>query len=290
MSEQTEVVDAADEILEGAVEVAEGVVQMARGFSGLALSGAFVAGAGVGGVLGYILCKRSLETKYSQTADEEIAEMRQHYAAKAKALDNETEKSSLENIIREKGYAPEIDNSRPPMAVEPPSAVVDRASEVSEEDVPSAEPEEEPAVPESRNIFRDAEEVGDDWDWHRERSNRSPLKPFVIHRDEREDQQTFDSTTFTYYEEDDVLCNEADEVLDRADRERIVGETNLGKFGHGSGDANAVYIRNPKLEMDIEVIRSPNSYAEEVHGFDPEPEPPILRHSQGRRRARFDDE
>jgi len=39
------------------------------------------------------------------------------------------------------------------------------------------------------------------------------------------------------------------------------------KFGHGSGDPNVVYIRNEQYTAEIELCRSPNSYAEEVHGF-----------------------
>jgi hypothetical protein len=108
----------------------------------------------------------------------------------------------------------------------------------------------------------------------------------VIHREERDEADAYDSVTFTYYEADDVICNERDEVIPEGDRERIFGEANLEKFGHGSGDATTVYIRNDQLEMDIEVIRSPNSYAEEVHGFEPE-----IKHSHRRReRTPSDDE
>jgi len=46
-----------------------------------------------------------------------------------------------------------------------------------------------------------------------------------------------------------------------------VGERNLNLFGHGSNDASVVYVRNDKLELIFEVVRSPNSFAEEVHGF-----------------------
>lgn len=279
----SEAVEASEEILEGANEVVEGVTQMARGFSGLALSGAFLFGAGVGGAAGYFLAKRQLEMKYRQIADDEIEEMRQHYYAKAVAAE---EKGDLEKIVKERGYAPETDDTKPPMAVTPPAAVAERAEEAREAEAETPEPE-------VRNVFA---EHGDnvvtpdeDWDWHKERRNRSPNRPYVIHLDEREEYDTYDGVTWTYYEEDDVLCNELDEVIDKDDRERIVGEANLNKFGHGSGDPTVVYVRNDKLEMVIEICQSPNSYAEEVHGFAP-PEPEI-RHSDRRRgRSAFDDE
>jgi hypothetical protein len=78
----------------------------------------------------------------------------------------------------------------------------------------------------------------------------------------------YDHVTLTYYEVDDVLCNERDEIVDPdRDRENLVGERNLNLFGHGSNDASIVYIRNDKLEIVFEVVKSPNSFAEEVHGF-----------------------
>lgn len=277
MSDQ---VDVADEILEGASEVADGVAHIARGFSGWALTGGFIAGAGLGGALGYFLCQRRLESKYNEQAAEEIAEMREHYRAKVKAHEGNADKGDLEDLVRERGYSPEP-HTEPPMAVTPPTAVVDRAEEA--QDDPEPMPKPEPVV---QNVFQDVPQVENNWDWHKERKNRSPVRPYVIHIDER-DETSYDEVTFTYYADDDVLCRETDEVIAENDRDRLVGEANLEKFGHGSGDPTVVYIRNDALEMDIEVCRSPNSYAEEVHGFEPE-----LRHSDRRHteRIRFDDE
>ena len=52
-------------------------------------------------------------------------------------------------------------------------------------------------------------------------------------------------------------------------------------------DPNTVYIRNPRLEVDYEVIRSEGTFAQEVHGFSGDD----LQHSERRRRRRrFDDE
>lgn len=288
MNEQVD--DAKDVILEGAAEVAEGVADIARGFSGLALSGAFVVGAAAGGALGYFICYRRMETKYSQLADQaasDVVAARQYYADKVVALENTQGKTNLEDIIRERGYTPEPEPGQPPMAVTPPAAVVEAAAD-DDGDVIESEAVEAPVV---RNIFRDvATDVKDadhDWDWQKEKQRRSPVRPYVIHIDEREEMPDYDGVTFTYYEDDDVVCNERDEVLDAEERERVLGEANLERFGHGSGDENAVYIRNDSLEIVFEVIKSPNSYAEEVHGFTP-PDPSELRHSH--RRVAFDDD
>lgn len=285
----SEEVGASEEILEGAEEVVEGVAQMARGFSGLALSGAFLFGAGVGGAVAYFITKHQLETKYRQIADDEIDEMRAHYHAKMVAAEN---KGSLEAIIKERGYAaePEIDE-KPPMAVTPPAVVVERAEEMAEEDEDEVfVAPETPEPPVNVNAFEqygdDVATPGEDWDWHKERRNRSPNRPYVIHIDEREEYDTYDGVTYNYYEEDDVLCNERDEVIGKDERDALVGEANLTKFGHGSGDPTVVYVRNDRLEMIMEICQSPNSYAEEVHGLEPDPE---LRHSN-RRRRQFDDD
>jgi hypothetical protein len=258
---------------------------------GLIVGGVLV-GVAAGGAAGYIFAKRQLETKYSQIAADEIAEMREHFYAKEVAREQEAGKGDLEDIVKSRGYATPPDEEEeataPPMAVTPPEAVVERAEEVRDEEAETPPAPEEDPAPETRNIFRDAppQVEPDEWDWHKERAQRSPLRPYIIHRDEREDNEAYDGVTYTYYEADDVVCNERDEVIGPEDRETIFGESVLEKFGHGSGDAAVVYVRNDKLEMDIEIVHSPNSYAEEVHGFEPE-----IKHSDRRRgRASFDDE
>src|SRR4051794_27200557 len=88
----------------------------------LALFGGFVVGAGLGGALGFYLTRLKLETKYNQIAEDEIADMRKHYRDKATALENTVAKPKLEELVRKEGYS-----SEPPMAVTPPTAVVDAA-------------------------------------------------------------------------------------------------------------------------------------------------------------------
>lgn len=301
MADATEIAEiAADGVADGMHVVSEEALaaeEYVRGMDrvGLAYLGlGLAAGAAIGAFVAFRIAHNQAEAKYSGIAAEEVAEMRQYYHDKMVALDSAKQKTDLEDIVRNRGYATDPEATEPPMAVTAPTTVVEAAREAAEEetvDTPekrrevienleAPEPEEE-----VRNIFREAEVV-DTWDEQKERRNRSPLTPYVIHRDERDEHDVYDSVTFTYYETDDVLCNERDEVIAGPERDTLIGEANLEKFGHGSGDASVVYIRNDKLEMDLEVVRSPNSYAEEVHGFDP---PPEIRHAH-RRRGSFDDE
>jgi hypothetical protein len=281
---------AADGVADGMHIVGEEALAAEKAVRGLerVQLGYLALGVAVGGAIGGFVAFRfaysKAETKYSQIAADEIAEMRDHYNNKALALENRVERTSLTELVKEQGYSSEDERSvDPPMAVTPPAAVVESATEEPDEVVEAETVSDNGEV---RNVFREAEVV-DTWDDHRERQKRSPLKPYVIHRDERDEQNAYDEVTFTYYEEDDVLCNELDEIVATGDRERLLGEKNLERFGHGSGDASIVYIRNDQLEMDFEVVRSPNSYAEEVHGLEPE-----IRHADRRHRgkARFDDE
>lgn len=289
MADATEI--AADGVADGMHIVAEealaaeeyvrGIERLQIGYIGLGV----VAGAAIGAFVAFRIAHNQAEAKYSGIAAEEVAEMRQYYHDKVVALDSSKQKTDLEDIVRERGYSVEEEApTEPPMAVTPPNAVVDAARDAADEEI-ETEVVDEDAEPEVHNVFEDAK-VDDTWDEFEERRRRSPLLPYVIHRDEREELDTYDDVTFTYFETDDVLCNERDEVIDPTERAKLIGEANLDKFGHGSGDASIVYIRNDELEMQFEVVRSPNSYAEEVHGVNP---PPEIQHAH-RRRGSFNDE
>lgn len=288
----TEVVaEVAEEIGDGAYSVADA----SRGASGHGLGlffGGLIVGGGLGAVGAYFATKKFLETKYSEIAAEDIAKMREHYQDKVTALEGQQTKPELEALVREKGYSPEV-QTQPPMAVTPPEAVIERAQEEEAESDPRPAPDasdtadaQEDQVREENVFDKNEPQAVDGWDYSTERSRRSPLRPYVIHIDEKgSTEDHYDDVTFTYYEADDVLCNESDEVIAGPDRENLIGEGNLNKFGHGSGDPSIVYIRNDRLETVIELVRSPNSYAEEVHGFQHSDDYP-----RPRRRQRFDDE
>jgi len=120
------------------------------------------------------------------------------------------------------------------------------------------------------------------WNYAAELESRTPNAPYVIHEDEyRESEHDYTQTTYTYWEGDDVLTDSDNQPI--VDRELTVGVANL-KWGHGSGDANVVFIRNDRLEVEAEVTRDPRSWEEEIQGLDGAEG--TLRHSYQSRPAR----
>lgn len=274
---QEAVADVADEVSEQVADFAEFTRQLNKVKIQFGLLGAAI-GATTASLIAFKVAYLNAERKYSALLEEEVEEMAEHYRAKGRALEAQAGKSDLASLVREKGYnSPEPEMSdAPPMAVQPPQAVLDA------EDARAGEPPDDSAMAVNevegangvrargeeavRNVFKEAQVIPE-WDRHAELRRRSPDRPYVVHVDERYEMEGYNEVTLTYYVADDVLCDERDEVVDPERRDDMVGEANLDRFGHGSNDPNIVYIRNDNLEILYEIVRSPNSYAEEVHGL-----------------------
>lgn len=253
------VVNEAAEVVSGevldAVEVAQAVID------GRSLAIGLAIGAGVGFAVGGLYISKRLRTEYEKIAEEEIAQMREHFHAKVIALE---EKPALDGLVKDLGYVPvageteggDRADQRPEVKPEPGAVntTVETVSETANVFQQEQPPEEE---------LGEGKEPNDGWDYQKEIAARSPDAPYVIHEDEQHE-RGYNEATFTYYEGDDVLADASDKILDN--REEIVGDC-IEKFGHGSSDPNVVYLRNEQLEVEIELCRSTGTYAEEVHGF-----------------------
>lgn len=250
-----------EEAVEAIVEATEDlVVNLTRVKVSYAALGA-AAGLTAGVIAGYAITRmimaQHMTDQVNAAVEEEFANLRAHFDAKEQARLGEENKpplTELENIVEERGYAPTTE-------------VHDEVQNAFEQDEPQPEPE-------------------DPWNQIVEQQNRGPIHPYIIHQDEHmANEDDYTQVTLTYFSGDDVLADERDTVI--AEPDVIVGLDNLQKFGHGSNDPNTVYIRNPRLEVDYEVIRSEGTFAQEVHGFSGDD----LQHSERRRRRRrFDDE
>lgn len=269
MAELNEVVA---EAAEGVAAEAMNVAAVSRALSGRSLTLGLVIGAAIGAGVTYLVTRRKFEKKYEEIAEEEISAMRDHFRARSVAREAKPPLEKLAETAEELGYASPVGpdpEPKPPVPVPPREVKPNKIHHALEEAQDRGGPDPQ-----------DLEE----WNWDIEKATRDHSVPYVIHFDER-GEADFDSLTYTYYEGDDVLCDEANNPLQG--REEIVGDHNLDKFGHGSGDPNVVYLRNDNLALEIELTRDPGSFQEEVHG---------IRHSEGgtqpypRRRSSSGDE
>jgi hypothetical protein len=257
-----------EEITEQVADQIEEVAEITRRLTGREM-GFLIAGTGVGIAVGfgvgYSIADRRLRTKYEKIAEQEVAEMREHYNKKLMASEN---KPSINELVKER-YSDEEQEA---------INEVEEAEEVEDKpvDAVASVVQERTTV----NVFE-----ADEWNYDRELASRVPGVPYIIHADEfQENEPQHTQVTVTYYQEDDVLADVRDEVVE--DQDAAVGLGNLGKWGYGSNDQNVVYVRNEELALDYEIVRDRGSYAEITAK--------TIRHSSTIRRRRsarrFDDE
>jgi hypothetical protein len=80
--------------------------------------------------------------------------------------------------------------------------------------------------------------------------------PYVIEPDTYHDENgIFDKETLTYYDGNDTLVTDEDEVLDI---NSTIGRENLDRFGEF--EDSTVFVRNEKLGMDFEVVYVEGEY------------------------------
>lgn len=238
---------AIDVVVEEVASNLEEVATATRSLNPTAV-GYFMAGTGFGFCLGfywgYKFNKEKIKAEAFKQSEEEVEKIREEYRQRTVAAQP---KPSAEEIIAERGY------DRP---LKPP--------------VPVTDPRSASSVPPTPRIIIDDRGVRNSdvgWNYPEEIQKRTPEQPYVIHQDEfREGIDGYSKVTYTYYAADDVLVDEENEhPLPHADL--IVGINNL-QFGHGSDDVDVVFVRNERLQIDMEICRSADSYEEKVLGIE----------------------
>lgn len=237
-----------------------------------------VGGVLIGTSIGFLVAKKILEKKYTKLAEEEIQAVRDIYYEKAVKLQQAhgstrvvSEKKSVEEILEERGYTPPTAEDQRYTDAE--QAAIDEANAAAARAEEAAERAEEIAETEVivTNVFH-AGEI-DEWDWDVEKTIREEGHnevPYVLHRDEYfANENGWEQMNLTFFEGDDVLADMHDTPVD--DQDAMVGLGNLSKFGHGSGDPNTVYVRNPELQLEIEIIHSDGKFSEQRRGIPVDP-------------------
>jgi hypothetical protein len=245
----------------------------------------FVGGLGLGLVGGYFFAKKRLETKYDKIAQEEIDEARDYYRA-AKAATEARLKAPITEVVEYLGYVKTEDTIG---TAESDAFKKREAAENLIDYHKKAVGEGEPAEEAVQGVFEAHPPSDHEWNMPAELMARkqNPDVPFVIHLDEFGELHDEDYTTvcYTWYYEDEILADERDEPIDNIDE--TVGLDNLQRFGHGSGNAHVVLVRNTETKTDIEISRSDGKYVDNVT--------PYLQHQyyqvekMRKRHERFDD-
>ena len=233
-----------EEVAEEVATNLEEVAHATRSINATAV-GYFIGGVALGAVVGfyfgYRFNREKIKAEVFAESEKEVEKIREVYMQKSVVAEP---KPSIEKVIEERGYSV-VEPARPLRAPVPlnPNPV-------------TAPPPPEPPVIVNKH---------DDWHYPYEIANRNPDEPYVIHQDERRESPGYAEVAYTYYAGDDVLVDENNIPLPHGDL--IVGQENL-KFGHGADDENVVFVRNEKLELIMEICRTPKSYEEEVLGLD----------------------
>lgn len=232
-----------------------------------------VGSTSVGLTVGYLIAKRNLKTKYEEIAEREIREAKVYYSGLQKpaspfemvAVQNEVPvdvKTELEDEGQEEALVRKAVESLQYGQVE--SSDTDKLQAV--QSIHDNADEEDSS---SMNVFTESAAYTDSVteEDRAERANREANElPYIISMEEfMQGEREYEQVTLTYYEADDVLSDDKDVPV--PDSDAAVGDDNLTRFGFLSKDRNIVYVRNDRLNMDIEVIRSHGSFAEEVHGI-----------------------
>lgn len=216
--------------------------------------------------VGYAVATRRMETKYSQIAEQEIAEAKAYYATlnEKPSMDELAEKYKDE-IAEEVTPAEEDEAAQQGLA-----KIRNYQSPAMQEEVQDEEEKEvvrEEIRRSRRNIFDHRPQVRDfDWDEELKRREDNTVDPFVITKDEYMANETnYVQTSLTWFNGDDTLADEKDMPVQ--DVEGQIGLEALTQFGYGSEDANIVYVRNPRTGHDMEVVYSEREYAQDVGGL-----------------------
>lgn len=265
----------------------------------LLVAGGLTLGSGVT----FVVTKKVLENKFEDRLADEVADIRRSYKKAAEL--REVKGFKVENVFV-KIAEPELEDVSEPVDEvlseygsdsivqnEPESGTVVRPKPIEDDEIDEEQRELENSA-EARmrlgqqrvhNIFKDPREehpMGND---EEVRPERNTDKPYLISVDEyMKDERDYAKITVTYFEKDETLMDEREEIL--PDILATVGDDFFNHFGEESQDPNIVYIRNEQLKVDFEVMKDEGSYGATILGMDDEPFEPIKKRN---RKSRDDD-
>lgn len=256
------------------------------------LLGSF-AGLTVGGTTAYLVLRRTMESRFNDRLDAEVAVVR--------ALYNDRLKAQLSDAI---SLVPEIGNpfvgrSVPDLgdpgtgdddhgfsavgdhavdevvwAAEQGSSVLSGGIKFDPYEGIDGDDGADDGDPDSARANEEANR--DDESGHLVLAESAPdvsvardlRRPYMISAVEFADSPPeWQQLTLTFHVPEAVLVDDKNQPIEGAAVIRTVGPIKQVKFGAMSGDPNICYIRNQELEIDFEIVRDARSYAEAVLGY-----------------------
>ena len=268
-------------VLEEVAENLEEAAEVTRRINAQGVSyflGGAVFGIALGFFFGYRYNKEKIKAEVFKQSQEDLEEMRDIYKRREEAQERAhlaQTKPSVEEIVVERGYHVEEAVEEPERPLPPPVPI-------------SGHPFSGGGAPFAKRTADGEKSKDDGWSYPNELARRTTERPYIIHQDEFHlNESGFAQVSYTYYMGDDVMTEEDDSVLNDVDS--LVGLENLNHFGHGTDDVNIVYIRNPVIDLEIEICRTPKSYEEEILGLEHSDSPNYER-MRRRHEGHVDDE
>jgi hypothetical protein len=210
-----------------------------------------IAGLGVGAGIGWLLAAH----RASARLDAEVAQLKAHYAARL----NEEAKSLVEfghptvGVDRADEQQPARDRARTPYHTIGRDAAADNDL--------GGDGEADAAID---AVAGDGKAPGDGVPWPP--PDRDVTKPHLISNDEFADEEPMhQKLTLTWYAGDKTLVDDQEQPIPHI--AYIMGAVGFDMFGGISEDDRIMYIRNPRLETDFEVLLHDGGYGEIVLNY-----------------------
>lgn len=215
----------------------------------------------LGATTGALVAIKLLEDHYAALADEEIASAKENLRHKVDELAKKYSTKTWEETAAEKVAEAQIEQIE---------EEVNNYSKLTR----NYKMLEKPALDELAIPYHDEEDniIEEDEDMMEAESKNNAIKevendePYLITVDEFSDEKAdYDKITLWYYQEDDTLADDNEEIVD--DYARMIGEDTLGLFDNIHED-RTIYIRNENQSADYEIICLAKSYSVEVLGME----------------------
>jgi hypothetical protein len=258
MATEQVVEQVAEQVAENFEEAAVVVRHINAQKVGYSLAGLGV-GIAIGFFIGYKFNRAKIRAEVFKQSEEEVEKIRELYRDSARVVRG---KPDLEEVVEERGYSVEDQTviereperpTKPPVPVPPGPDLVRVQYGKPPPDVPTINLE----TGKSKNLH---------WDFEEELATRSKERPYIIHQDEYQGNESgYKQEVLTWYAGDDVLTDEQEQPITNADD--LVDLNHMSKFGHGTDDFNVLFVRNDSISMEYEICRMSTSYEEEIAGL-----------------------